>query len=59
MNALDAKDIVMNKRFTGCTDKISRATLRLMEDIVAYDIAQDARESRLSRIKAWVFGQVA
>ena len=59
MNALDAKDIVMNKRYTGCTDKISRATLRLMKDIVAYDIAQDARESRLARIKAWVFGQVA
>ncbi len=59
MNALDAKDIVMNKRYTGCTDKISSATLRLMEDIVAYDIAQDARESRLARIKARIFGQVA
>ena len=59
MNALDAKDIVMNKRYTGCTDKISRATLRLMEDIVAYDIAQDARESRLARIMARVFGRVA
>ena len=59
MNALDVKDIVMNKRYTGCTDKISRATLRLMEDIVAYDIAQDARESRLARIKAGIFGRVA
>jgi len=59
MNARDAKDIVMNKRYTGCTDKISRATLRLMEDILAYDIAQDARESRLARIMVRVFGRVA
>ena len=62
MNALDAKDIVMNKRYTGCTDKVSRATLRLMETIVVADIALDAEESRWERIKNTarrIFGRAA